>query len=101
MKIHKGDTVQVISGKDAGKSGKVERVFSTSQTVLVTGVNMYKRHVKKSEMYPQGGIVELSRPISTSKVQLVCPETKKPTRVGYKIVDGVKKRFSKKSQKVV
>lgn len=101
MKIHKGDTIQVIAGKDAGKKGKVEQVDTFAHTVFVPEVNTYKRHVKKSEAYPQGGIVQLSRALDISKVMLVCPSCNKLVRVGYSIKEGVKKRVCKQCEKVI
>jgi large subunit ribosomal protein L24 len=101
MKIHKGDTVQIIAGKDAGKKGKVELVFEKTNSVLVPEINTYKKHVKKSEGFPQGGIVQLSRPLDTSKVSFVCPKCSKASRIGYKMVDGLKKRFCKKCDQVI
>lgn len=90
MKIKKGDTIKVLSGKDKGRDGKVDRVYRKQKKVLVPGVNIYKKHIKKNEQMPQGGVVELSRPLLISRVMLICPKCKKPTRVGYRI-DGEKK----------
>jgi large subunit ribosomal protein L24 len=101
MKIQKGDTVRVMVGKDKGTEGKVEKVFVKQNKVLIPNVNMFKRHVKKTEQTPQGGIVDIPRPLDVSKVMLICPHTKKPTRVSYKFVDGKKVRFSKKANKAI
>jgi len=101
MKIRKGDNIQVIAGKDAGKRGKVEVANEKTRKVTIPDINIYKRHVKKSEQFPQGGIVELSRALDISKVSLVCPKCDKVTRVGYQIVDGVKKRVCKKCKAVI
>lgn len=101
MKIIKGDTVRVMVGKDRGKEGQVERVYPKRNAVLIPDINIYKKHVKKTEQTPQGGIVEVPRPINISKVMLICPHTKKPTRVSYKFVDGKKVRFSKKANKAI
>ncbi len=101
MKIHKGDTVQVITGKDAGKTGKVESVNTKTELILVPELNTYKRHVKKSEMYPQGGVVQIARPYAASKLMLVCPKCNKSTRVGYTITPGSKNRICKKCQAVI
>jgi len=98
MKIKKGDTVLVIAGKDKGREGKVERVYRKAGKVLIPGINMYKRHVKKSEQMPQGGIVSLPRPLPVCKVMLICPVCKKPTRVGYRIEKNKKFRVCKKCQ---
>ena len=83
MKIIKGDQVIVISGKDKGQKGQVERVYPKSNKIIVKGLNIYKKHMKKSEAYPKGGIVEVNRPIQISKVMLICPSCKERTRVGF------------------
>lgn len=97
MKLKKGDTVIVLSGKDKGKTGAIEKVFLKENTVLVTGVNMFKRHMKKRDEQNPGGIIESFRPINASKVALVDKKTKKPTRIGYIVAKGEKVRISKKS----
>ncbi len=96
MKIRKGDKVKIIYGKDRGREGKVERVYRKSQRVLIPGINIYKKHIKKNEKMPQGGRVDIPRPIAVSKVMLICPRCNKPTRVGYLIEKGKKFRFCKK-----
>lgn len=96
MKLKKGDTIIVMAGRDAARQGKIERVYAKQSTVMVDGVNMYKRHIKKSEQTPEGGIVELPRAINVSKVALLCPKCKKPTRVGYKIEKQKKIRICRK-----
>ena len=100
MKILKGDTIRVMVGKDKGTEGKVEKVFVKQNKILVENINIVKRHIKKTEQM-QGGIIDVPRPIDVSKVMLVCPHTKKPTRVSYKFVDGKKVRFSKKANKAI
>ena len=96
MKLKKGDTIIVMAGRDAARQGKIERVYTKQSTVMVDGVNMYKRHIKKSEQTPEGGIVELPRAINVSKVALLCPKCKKPTRIGYKIEKQKKIRICRK-----
>ena len=95
MKIKKGDKVRVIYGKDKGREGTVEKVYKKKKMVLVSGVNIYKKHMKKSEQFPQGGIVEVPRPLDVSKVMLVCPNCKKAVRVGFKIEKNKKYRICK------
>lgn len=99
MKLKKGDQVVVISGKDAGKTGAIIRVFPKEARILVDGVNIVKRHVRKSGRGQSGRIVERPAPLHLSNVMLVDPETKKPTRVGRKLVDGTLVRYAKKSGK--
>lgn len=101
MKIRKGDKVKVIYGKDRGREGIVEKVYRKAMKVLIPGINLYKKHVKKSEQFPQGGVVEIPRPIHVSKVMLICPNCKNPTRVGYKLVEGKKFRICKKCKNTI
>ena len=97
MKIKKGDSVEVRSGKDAGKRGRVLRVDRDRVRVVVEGVNMIKRHTKPNPQKKiQGGIVEREAAIHASNVMVVSPDSGRPTRVGYKILDdGRKVRVSK------
>ena len=96
MKIHKGDTVFVLSGKDAGKRAKVLRALPKEEMVVVEGVGVFKKHQKPTQTARRTGIIEVTRPTPVSKVQLVCPACEKPTRVGYLIKDGKKVRVCKR-----
>lgn len=96
MKIKKGDKVKIIYGKDKGRQGTVEKVYPKTGLVLVPGINIYKKHIKKNEKMPQGGKVDLPRPLSVSKVMLICPKCGKTTRVAIKIADKKKFRVCKK-----
>ncbi len=94
MKIVKGDTVIVISGKDRGKEGVVSRVMPASDKVIVDGVNVAKKHQKPRKANEQGGIIDRDMPIHVSNVMLV--HRGKPTRVGFKVnPDGSKVRIAK------
>jgi large subunit ribosomal protein L24 len=97
MKIRKGDTVEVISGKDAGKRGRVVVVDPGRQRVVIEGVHMIKRHTKPNpQRRVQGGVVEREAPIHVSNVMVISPDSGRPTRVGYKILeDGRKVRVTK------
>ena len=98
-KVHvkTGDEVIVIQGKDRGKKGKVLAVSPKEDKVIVEKINMVKKHVKPRKMGEQGGIIKAEGAMYSSKVQLVCPRCKKPTRVGHKIYeDGTKGRICKK-----
>jgi len=97
MKLKKGDTVVVTAGKDRGRSGKIDKVLVADGSVLLPGVNQYKKHVKPKGDKP-GEIVTLSRPLDVSKVALVCPKCKERTRVGYKFVNDKKVRICRKCQ---
>ncbi|KKQ23624.1 MAG: 50S ribosomal protein L24 [Candidatus Roizmanbacteria bacterium GW2011_GWC2_37_13] len=96
MKIKKGDKIRVMAGKDKGREGKVEKVYKKSNKILISNINVYKRHVKKNEKMPQGGIVDVPRPLDASKVMLICPKCGKATRVGFKIEKNKKLRVCKK-----
>jgi large subunit ribosomal protein L24 len=100
MKIKKGDNVVVISGRDKGKSGEVLRVFPTESRLVVQGVHIARRHTRQSMGNP-GGIVEKELTIHVSNVAHVDPSSGKPTRVGYKTVDGRKVRFARRSGEVL
>lgn len=98
MKIKKGDKVKVMAGKDRGREGKVDRVYSKSNKIVIPGINIYKRHIKKNDKLPQGGIIDVPRMIDISKVMLICPKCGKTTRVGYKIEKDKKFRICKKCE---
>lgn len=97
MKIKKGDSVIVISGKEKNKTGIVQKAFPKTGKVIVDGVNLRKKHIKPTQSNPDGSIKTIYAPIYASKVAIVDPKTKKPTRVGYKIEDGKKVRYTKDS----
>jgi len=99
-KIKTGDEVIVLTGKDKGKTGKVESVLPAKGKALVAGINQVKKHEKPSAT-SAGGIITKSLPIQLSNVALVDPKSGKATRVGFKIVDGKKVRFAKKSGEVL
>ncbi|MTT32757.1 50S ribosomal protein L24 [Terrilactibacillus sp. BCM23-1] len=100
LHVKKGDKVQVISGKDKGKQGVILEAFPSKQRVVVEGVNVVKKHSKPNQMSTQGGIVEFEAPIHVSNVMPLDPKTNEPTRVGYRIENGNKVRFAKKSGEV-
>ena len=95
MKIKKGDTVKVISGNYRGKTGKVLVVMPKRNRAIVEGINFVKRHTRRSQKNPQGGIIEREATIHISNLMLVVNNT--PTRIGYtRLEDGKKVRFAKK-----
>lgn len=100
MKIKKGDKVKILQGKDEGKTGTVDRVFEKNGSILVGGLNLYKRHSKPRGQGDKssGGIIDLSRPLKISKVALVCPKCNKDTRVGYRISGKEKVRICRKCE---
>ena len=82
MKIKKGDTVEVLSGNDKGKTGEVLEVIPKLERVVVKGVNIRKKHVKPRKQGEEGGIIPVECSIHSSKVNVVCPKCNKATRVG-------------------
>lgn len=103
FRIHKDDKVMVITGKDAGKIGKVLKILRKKDRVLVEKVNMVKRHMRANPYIQQpGGIMEKEMPIHVSNLMVVCGACAKPTKVGYKYTeDGKKVRFCKKCNEVM
>lgn len=96
MKLRKGDTVQVLTGKDVGKQGEIVRVLPDRNRVIVRGINMAKKHQKPTRQTMQGGIIDKDMPIHASNVAIVCPEDG-PTRIGHQIdADGRKTRVCRK-----
>lgn len=97
MQLKQGDSVVVLTGKDKGKSGKIVKVLTKSNKVIVEGVNIMKKHQKPSQANPDGGIVEFAAALDASNVAIQDPKTKQATRIGIKVVDGKKVRYSKKT----
>ncbi len=100
-RVKKGDQVIVLSGDSAGKSGKVEKVCRKTGTVLVSGLNLAKRHTKPSVQNPNGGIQDKAMPMPVGKVAVQDPSTKKASRVGYKVEGGKKTRVARKSKTAI
>ena len=100
MKIRKGDTVQIMSGTDAGKVGRVIKAYLDRDRILVEGINIVKKHTRPSQDNPQGGIIEKEASIHVSNSLLMTGG--KPTKVGYKILeDGKKVRVAKKTGEII
>ena len=97
LNIHRNDTVEVLSGSDAGKRGRVLRVFPDKDRVLVEHVHIVKKTISsKSGKNTKGGIAEQESPLHVSNVAVVCPTCSKPRRVGYKIEGDTKTRICRK-----
>ena len=101
LKIKSGDKVIVIAGDQKGSEGKVLLMLLDKNKAIVEGVNMVKKHEKPSAANPQGGITEKEAPIHISNLSLLDPKSGKATRVGYRMEDGKKVRFAKKSNQVL
>jgi len=102
MNVAKNDTVEIISGEDKGKRGKVLKTFPEKSRIIVEKVNFIKRHTRPTQKNPQGGILEKEAPIHVSNVMVVCPKCGAPTRVGHKrLADGSKERVCKKCDEMI
>lgn len=102
IRLKKGDTVMVRAGKYKGKTGKITAVHPTDNKVTVKDINVVKKHVKPNREYPQGAIVDITKPIWVSKVSIVEPTSKKPSRIGYQIdANGAKTRIFKRTGKEI
>ncbi len=96
MKIKKNDTVKILAGKDRGKSGKVIKIYTKQDRILIDGVNIFKKHVRPKREGEKGEVVQIVRPINISNVNLICSNCHKTTRVSYRFENGKKIRFCKK-----
>ncbi|MBU1110994.1 50S ribosomal protein L24 [Patescibacteria group bacterium] len=99
--IKKGDKVQVITGNYRGKQGVVERALPKERKVVVSGINIVKRHMKPRGQQKPGGIIEITKPIDVSKVMFVCPSCSQKTRIGYDAKGKEKHRICKKCGKTI
>lgn len=91
MSIKKGDKIIVIAGRDKGKQGTIETIVGTNR-VVVGGVNVRTKHLRKSQARPQGGIIQISAPFSRANTMVVCPHCSKPTRIKKTITENAKYR---------
>lgn len=102
IKLLKGDTVIVRTGKYKGTTGKISATHPRTNMVTVEGVNIAKKHIKPNKAYPQGGIVEVTKPIAVSKVAIYDATTKQASKIGYKIdSNGKKIRIFKRTNKEI
>lgn len=100
QKLKKGDKVKVLIGKDSGKEGTIDRVSSSDNRVYVSGVNVYKRHIRRNnQANMEGGIIDLIKPMNISNVSLICPSCKQVTRIGFEIEKSEKYRICRKCKK--
>ena len=96
MRVKKGDTVKVLSGKDKGKIGEVLEILPKTNKIVVKGINIIKKHTKPRKQGEEGGILSMEGAIHVAKVNVVCPKCGKPTRIGYSEEKGEKVRVCKK-----
>lgn len=96
MHIKKDDTVQLISGNDRGKQGRVLKVYPDRNMIIVEGINFIKRHTRPNQKLPQGGIVEREAPIHASNAMVICPKCNKLSKTGMKLIkDETKNKTSR------
>ena len=101
MKLHKGDTVKIMVGKDRGKTGKVLESMPAAGRVIVEGLNLIKKRTKPRKQGETGQTINLPRPLPASRVRLICPNCKHAVRVGFRM-DGPKKvRYCKKCEATI
>ena len=98
MRIKKGDNVKILRGKDRDKTGKVLRVFPSTNKVVVENMNLVKRHKKARQASEQSERITVAMPINVANVQFICTKCSKPTRLGSKIVDKKRVRVCKKCE---
>lgn len=98
LKIHKGDMVEVLAGKDRGKRAKVLSVDPKNAKLVAEGLNILKKHTRPKRQGEKGQIVEFPASLSIAKVALVCPHCQKKIRVGYRVAAGKKERWCRKCQ---
>ena len=102
MRIRQNDTVEVITGRDLRKRGKVQQVIPRKGLIMVEGVNLIKRHQRPTATVRQAGIIQKEAPMSLSKVMLVCPQCNKAVRVGYSFLeDGRKVRLCRSCHEII
>jgi len=97
LKIKKNDKVQVIKGKDRGKTGKVLRINPREKRIYIEGVNIVKKHLRQQDQGKPGGIIEKEGPVNMANVRVICPNCSKPSRIGFEVSEkGQKARVCKK-----
>ena len=102
MRLKKSDTVLIIKGKERGKKGKIIKLFLEDHSAIVENINMVKKHMRRTQSNPKGGIILRESPVRIPNMMLICPRCSKPTRVGYAILsDGSKKRSCKKCKEIL
>jgi len=101
MKVKKGDSVLIISGKDKGRTGKITKAIPKELKILVEGINLKKKHVRPKREGEKGQVVEIPAALDISNVKIICPKCGKAARVGYKIENNVKKRICKKCKQEI
>ena len=96
MKLKKGDSVKILSGKDRGRTGVVLKAYPDDDRIQIDGLNVFKKRSKPRKQGEKGQVVAVSRPLAASKVRIICPNCKSPTRIGGRIEGSRKVRYCKK-----
>ena len=100
LKFKNSDKIIVTAGKDKGREGSIEKVFPKEGKALIPDINIYKKHVKGVGKQ-KGVIYDIPRPLPFSNIQILCPKCKKPTRIGFKVIDNKKKRICRKCSREI
>lgn len=101
IKFKIGDKVKVLSGKDKGKEGVIEKVFPKKKTLVIPGINVFKKHVKGGLEGQKAGIFDVTKPVAFGKVAIICPKCSKITRVSFKLIGDEKKRICAKCDREI
>ena len=101
MKVKKGDSILIISGKDKGRTGKIIKALPKELKILVEGINLKKKHVRPKREGEKGQVVEIPAAMDMSNVKLICPKCGKATRVGYATEKDIKNRICKKCKQII
>lgn len=101
MKLKRNDEVIIVKGKDKGKRGKIEKVFTKENKILIPGINLYKKHYKSRMQNKPSEIIEITKPFPVGNVAIICPNCKKQARIGYKMDNKEKIRICKKCNKKI
>lgn len=101
MKLHKGDNVKILSGKDRGKTGTVLRALTAEGRIVIDGLNVFKKRSRPKKQGEKGQMVLVPRPMPASKVMLICASCKEPTRVGSRMEGAKKVRYCKKCKSTI
>ncbi|MEK7482072.1 MAG: 50S ribosomal protein L24 [Patescibacteria group bacterium] len=96
MKIHKGDTIKIITGKDSGKTGKVLKVIPKKDKILIEGLNLFKKHVRPKKQGEKGQTILVPRPINVSNAMILCASCGQAVKIGYRLEGEKKERICKK-----
>lgn len=101
MKLKIGDEILVVSGREKGKKGKIEKTLPKEAKVVVTGINLYKKNKKASGSNQKAGIIDIIKPLPVANVAFVCPKCKLPARIGFVIKNDSKSRVCKKCDQII